>query len=58
MMTYYGHPRMDTGIGCVECDWTGYLEFRDERGLTVTCPCDCRRKPEPPADVASTRNSR
>lgn len=51
MKTYYGHQRMDKGFGCYECDWTGYLEFRDERGLTVSCPCDCLRKPEaePPA---------
>ena len=36
--------------GCYQCNWTGYLEARDERGLTVTWPCDCRNKKK---DVSS-----
>jgi hypothetical protein len=43
------------GIGCDECQWTGYLDARDERGLTVTWPCDCRKKPQPQGSQAGDK---
>jgi hypothetical protein len=42
-MTYYAQPVRYKDFGCYQCEWTGSLTARDERGLTVTYPCDCQR---------------
>ena len=50
-MTYYSQPQRWKDFGCYECEWTGSLTVRDERGVTVTYPCDCqlpeRTEPQP-----------
>lgn len=42
-MTYYGHRRMDVGIGCAGCNWTGVQEAADER-RHYSWPCECLNK--------------